>query len=163
MNLTPNQRSRLTIYGTFLAALVLTILPGPDWAEQFRPDWVALVLIYWVIAVPQRIGVMTGWTVGLILDVLVGSLLGQQALAKSVLAFIALKLHLRMRVYPRWQQAFSVLLLVALNHLIVLWIKQLTDQAPVNWTYWTSSIVSMLIWPWLFVILRDLRRHANVA
>ncbi len=163
MSLDQSNRSRLVIAFTFLVALVLAILPVPGWAQPFRPDWVSLVLIYWCMATPQRVGVGIGWTVGLILDVLYGSLLGEQALAKTLVAFLTLKLHLRMRMFPRWQQAVTVLVLVAVNHLVVLWIRDLVTHTPVRWSYWTSSVVSMLIWPWLFVILRDVRRRARVS
>lgn len=163
MSMDQDNRSRLVIGTTFLVALILAIVPGPDWAEPFRPDWVGLVLIYWCMATPQRVGVGVGWVVGLILDVLYGSLLGQQALAKTLLAFLTQKLHLQMRMFPRWQQAVTVLILIALNHLLVLWVKDLVVHRPVHWSYWTSSIVSMFIWPWLFVILRDVRRRAHVS
>ncbi|MHB8455252.1 MAG: rod shape-determining protein MreD [Acidiferrobacterales bacterium] len=163
MSLDQNNRSRLVIGITFLVALILSILPGPDWAEPFRPDWVGLVLIYWCMATPQRVGVGAGWIVGLILDVLYGSLLGQQALAMTLLAFLTIKLHLQMRMFPRWQQAVTVLVLIAINHLLVLWVRDMVVHAPVQWSYWTSSVVSMLIWPWLFVILRDVRRRARVS
>jgi rod shape-determining protein MreD len=163
MNLSHNARSRLIIAASLLVALVLSILPWPVWTEQFRPDWVALVLIYWCIALPTRVGVGTAWSVGLILDVLYGSMLGENALAKSLVAFLAVRFHLQLRMFPRWQQAVVVLLLVASNNLLVLWIKHLAGQAPSTWSYLTPSIVSMLLWPWLFVILRDIRRHGNVS
>jgi len=162
MSLSVGARGRLIILATFLVALVLTILPWPVWTEQFRPDWVGLVLIYWCMALPGRVGVGTGWSAGLILDVLYGSTLGENALAKSLIAFLTTRFHLQLRMYPRWQQAAVVLLLVAANNLLVLWIKHLAGQAPATWSYLTPSIVSMLIWPWLFVILRDIRRHGNV-
>ncbi len=157
-----NTRSRLIIAASFLVALVLSILPWPVWTEQFRPDWEALVLIYWCMALPTRVGVGTAWSVGLILDVLYGSMLGENALAKSLIAFLAVHFHLQLRMFPRWQQAVVVLLLVAVNNLLVLWIKHLAGMAPATWGYLTPSIVSMLLWPWLFVILRDIRRHGNV-
>lgn len=163
MNLSHNARSRLIIAASLLVALVLSILPWPVWTEQFRPDWVALVLIYWCIALPTRVGVGTAWSVGLMLDVLYGSMLGENALAKSLVAFLAVRFHLQLRMFPRWQQAVVVLLLVASNNLLVLWIKHLAGQAPSTWSYLTPSIVSMLLWPWLFVILRDIRRHGNVS
>ena len=153
----------LIIAASLLVALVLSILPWPVWTEQFRPDWVALVLIYWCIALPTRVGVGTAWSVGLMLDVLYGSMLGENALAKSLVAFLAVRFHLQLRMFPRWQQAVVVLLLVASNNLLVLWIKHLAGQAPSTWSYLTPSIVSMLLWPWLFVILRDIRRHGNVS
>jgi len=163
MNLSHNTRSRLIIAASFLVALVLSILPWPVWTEQFRPDWVALVLIYWCIALPTRVGVGTGWGMGLMLDVLYGSMLGENALAKSLIAFLAVRFHLHLRMFPRWQQAVVVLLLVIANNLLALWIKNLAGQAPSTWGYLTPSIVSMLLWPWLFVILRDIRRHGNVS
>jgi len=163
MSLGHNARSRLIIAASFLVALVLSILPWPVWTEQFRPDWVALVLIYWCMALPTRVGVGTAWSVGLMLDVLYGSMLGENALAKSLIAFLTVRFHLQLRMFPRWQQAVVVLLLVAANNLLVLWIKNLAGQAPSTWSYLTPSIVSMLLWPWLFVILRDIRRHGNVS
>lgn len=156
-------RSRLIIAASFGTALVLSVMPGPVWAEQFRPDWAALVLIYWCIAIPQRVSVGTGWTVGLALDVLNGSLLGQHALALSIIAYLAVRLHTQLRVFPRWQQAASVLLLLMVNYLSVLWVRALIDQAPATWSYWTPSIVGALIWPWLFVIMRDVRRRWAVS
>lgn len=155
-------RGRLVLYTTFGVAVILNIMPGPTWAEPFVPDWVALTLIYWCIATPQRVSVGTGWTLGIVLDVLYGSLLGQHALAKSVIAFIAVKLHLKLRMFPRWQQAVSVLVLLAINQLLVVWIRGAIGQAPGTIFYWTTSIVGMLVWPWLFVVLRDLRRRGHV-
>lgn len=163
MALDNHNRSRLTIGLTFLAAFLLSVLPVPVWAEPFRPDWVGLTLIYWCMATPARIGVGVGWTVGLILDVLYGSLLGQQALAKTLLAFVTIKLHLQLRMFPRWQQAVSVFVLIGMNYLLLIWIKSLVDQPTVKWSYLTSGIVSMVIWPWLFIILRDIRRRVRVS
>lgn len=161
--MTPELRGRLTILATFAVAVVLSVMPGPSWAQPFVPDWVALTLIYWCMATPQRVSVGTGWVLGLVMDVLYGSLLGQSALAKSVIAFITVKLHPQLRMFPRWQQAVSVLILLAINQLIVIWIRGATDNAPGTVIYWTPSIVGMLIWPWLFVILRDVRRRAHLS
>jgi rod shape-determining protein MreD len=162
MKLSPEAKSRLALYTSFAVAIVLAIMPGPDWAEPFRADWVGLVLIYWCMATPNRVGVGTGWTLGLILDVLYGALLGSNALAKTLIAFLTVRLHLKLRMFPRWQQAVAVLILLMLNQLLVLWIRGATGRAPETFVYWTPSIVGMLIWPWLFVILRDLRRRANI-
>lgn len=156
-------RARLTLITSFVMAFILSILPAPVWAEPFRPDWVGLVLIYWCIAAPNRVGVGVGWTVGLILDVLYGSLLGQHALAKTAIAYIALRLHLQIRMFPAWQQAGTVLLLLIINQILLLWVRGTIGEAPTTWKYWISSFIGMLIWPWLFVILRDLRRRGDVS
>ena len=163
MNLSPSMRGRLMLLATFAVVLILMVVPGPPWAEPFRPDWVGLVLIYWCVAVPHRVGVGTGWTLGLVLDVMYGSLLGSHALAKSVIAYIAVRLHLQLRMFPLWQQAVSVLVLLVVNQLLVLWVRGVMGRAPETFVYWTPSIVGMVIWPWLFVILRDVRRRGNVT
>jgi rod shape-determining protein MreD len=163
MKLQPDLRSRLLVLATFVAALILTIMPVPSWAEPFRPDWAALTLIYWCMAMPQRVGVGTGWLLGLLVDILYGSLLGSHALAKSLIAYVTVKLHLQLRMFPRWQQAAAVLLLLVMNQVLVLWIRGAIGQAPETLFYWTASIVGMLVWPWLFVILRDVRRRGGIV
>lgn len=163
MKLSPETRSRLIIYGTFLVALVLAVMPMPEWAHGFRPDWLALTLIYWCMAAPQRVGVGTGWAVGLLLDVLYGSILGQNALAKTIIAYLTVRLHLQLRMFPMVQQALSVFALLALNQFIAIWMQSLAGQKPETLTYLTPLVVGAVIWPWLFVILRDVRRRLRVA
>ena len=63
MRLGADGRRRATLIGTFAAAVILAIMPFPNWAEPFRPDWVGLVLIYWCLAIPDRVSVGTGWLV----------------------------------------------------------------------------------------------------
>lgn len=156
-----NNRARLIIGLTFVAAFILVSLPGPGWLDQFRPDWVALVLVYWCLATPERIGVGTGWLVGLLLDVLFGSLLGQQAFAKTVIAFLTVKLHLRIRAYPRWQQAATILLLLFINQFLVYWLRDLIDTAPIQVEFWSTAIVGMVLWPWIFILMRKVRRSIS--
>ena len=81
---------RLTILATLCVAMLLMILPMPDWARPFRPQWVTLVLLYWAIALPHRVGVGSGFATGIVLDVLTGTLLGQHALGLSIVTFIAI-------------------------------------------------------------------------
>ncbi len=147
---------------SFIIALMLTVVPLPDTAALLRPEWVALVLIYWCLAVPTRVGVGVGWMSGLVLDVARGTLLGQHALALSLVAFIALSLHQRVRVFPLWQQAVIVLLLVVLQQLLVVWVRGITGHAPDLWLYLLPAVTSMVIWPWLFILLRYTRRHFQV-
>lgn len=162
MRLRPLQRSYLIIAISFVVALVLSVVPVPDWAEQFRPDWVGLVLIYWCLATPGRVGIGTGFVVGLLQDVLYGSLLGQYALAKTIIAFLTVRTHLRIRVYPAWQQAIAVLVILAIGQLFIIWVRAVIGKPALGFSYWTPTIVGMVMWPWLFVVLRDIRRRGNV-
>lgn len=147
---------------SFIAALALNMLALPGWAEALRPDWIALVLIYWCIALPDRIGVGYGWLAGLTLDVANGAVLGQHALALSVVAYLGLRLHQRLRLFPLWQQSLSVLILVLLHLMLTLWIRGSVGLSTGTWTYWLPALTSMMLWPPIFLSLRRVRRAYRV-
>ena len=151
------------IVTSFVVAILLTMLPLPNWAQAFRPEWVTLVLIYWCMALPGRVSIGWGWAAGLMLDVTLGNLLGLHALAMSIVAFLTIKLYQRIRVYPLGQQALAILILVAMSQLLILWILGIIGATPGSWTYWLPSLSSAIIWPWLFVVMRGARRHFRVA
>ncbi len=156
-------QSRWVITSTFVFALLLTALPMPESTAIWRPAWVALVLVYWCMAAPERVGVVVGWTAGLFLDVMTGTLLGQHALGLSVVAYVAHRTHRRVRVLPLWRQGITIFALVFLYQALVLWsngIRGIPVTAP---AYWTSPLVSTLLWPWIFVVLRVIRRRYAVV
>jgi len=147
---------------TFIIALLLTVMPLPEWARYLRPDWVGLVLIYWCIALPERVGVGSGWCAGLLVDLLTGSVLGQHALALTVIAFLTIKFHQRVRLFPILQQAFTVLVLLVLHQLIALWISRFIGRPGVPWYFWSPSLIGMLIWPPVYSMLRGIRQGFRV-
>lgn len=157
------RRGGWVIAMSFIVAMMLTMLPLPDWAEYFRPEWVTMVLIYWCMALPNRVGVGIGWVVGLFLDVIHGAVLGQYALALALIAFFTLSLHRRLRVYPLLQQSLVILMLIVLQLLIITWVKGFLGLPPDSVSHWLPSVSSMLLWSWVFIILRDLRRHFRVS
>ncbi|MCC5811147.1 MAG: rod shape-determining protein MreD [Ectothiorhodospiraceae bacterium] len=161
MTLAP-RRGGTAIFGSILIAYVLTVVPLPEWARLARPEWVALVLIYWCMAVPHRVGAVTAFLAGLGQDALQGTLLGQHALAYVILAFVVVKLHQRIRVYPLGQQAVVVLVLLAMVHLIQFWINGLVGRPMPGAIYWLPPLIGTLVWPWLFVIMRGVRRYYGV-
>ncbi|NOX42439.1 MAG: rod shape-determining protein MreD [Gammaproteobacteria bacterium] len=148
---------------SFVIALMSVMMPLPDFLSLFRPELVTMVLIYWCIDLPGRVGVGIGWVAGLMLDVVQGALLGQHAFALAIVAWLTLKLHQRIRVYPKWQQALSVLVLIVLSQMIVLWVQGTIGKSPNTWMYWLPSITSMLIWPWLSTFMRNVRKAYKVS
>ncbi|WP_018865863.1 MULTISPECIES: rod shape-determining protein MreD [unclassified Thioalkalivibrio] len=144
---------------TLLAALALAIVPIPETLRPARPEWLALVLIYWAMAFPTRVGILTAFVAGLLLDTLMGQLLGQNAIALAVIIYIVLQIHPRLRVYPVWQQMMVVAILIALYKLLALWPQGITGFPPDRITYWAPVITSALLWPLIFFLLRDVRRR----
>jgi rod shape-determining protein MreD len=149
---------RLVIAATLLVALLLSVMPIPLWAQWGRPALVAMVLIYWVIALPERVGIGVAWLVGLIQDIVEGAQLGQNAIALAIITYMALILYQRMRMYTPLQQAGVIFVLIGLNQLLCHWVKTLTGAISPNMLFLLPALVSALLWPLLSLLLRGLRR-----
>ncbi len=147
-----------TINLTLMVALMLTLFPLPNWAEPFRPEWLTLAIIYWCMSLPKAIGLRTSFTFGVLLDIAMGTLLGQHALGICIIAYIFLKNHQRIRLYPIVQQGFIVMIALLIKQILFLWIYGITKRAPENlWLYFMPSIISMLLWPWVYAVMRDIQ------
>lgn len=147
---------------SFFAAVLLNIAPVPEWMQWARPEWVALVLIYWVIALPQRIGIAIAWLVGIMLDSLEGAVLGQNALSLSVVAYLSIILYQRLRMYAIWQQAMVVCILILIHQLIGQWVQNLARVGADTFMFLFPVLASALLWPWVMLLLRHLRRQYRV-
>ncbi len=150
----------LVIYLSLVVALILMILPLPDWVQIYRPNWVALVLIYWSMALPKRVGLWFAFFTGIILDTAQGTLLGQHTLALVVIIFANMNFYQRIRVLALAQQAIYVFALLLVNQGIVAWVEGIMGRPTPLLTFFGAPFIGMLIWPWVFVILRDIRRKA---
>ena len=150
------------IPATFLASYVLISFPvGLQW-RGYTPDWVTLVLIYWCMAAPQRVGVGAAWLVGLGLDLLTFGLVGSHALTKTVIAFLVGRVALRLRVYPVWQHTAFILILLVVETAILVAIKYLVDGRLGGMVSWPALAVGVAVWPLLFWILRRCRRWGRL-
>lgn len=150
------------IVGSFIAAFVLTLLPMAEWAAPWRPPWVALVLLYWCLAAPERVGVLVGWGCGLVLDALVGTLIGQNALALGVVAWIARRIYRRVRLLPLWQQGLSVFGVMVVHQVIVSWVTGMRGLPVDALAHVSVPLAGAVVWPWIFLLLRRVRRRYQV-
>ena len=148
---------------SFLLAFLLGGIPWPGWLERFRPDWVAMALIFWSIALPHRVGIGSGWLVGLLLDVGRGALLGQHALALAAVAYLTLQTYRRIRVVPVWQQTFSILVFLLVEQIFVFWISGVIGYPPKDWWYLAPAVGGMVCWPLVFIILRDVCLYFQIS
>ena len=151
--------SLVIILSTFLS-VILTISTFP--LGYFSPDWIFLIIIYWIIAVPNMYNFFVIWLIGIITDVAVGSTLGMNALIYVFLLFIVKKLYKSLRYFTVIQQGIIVLVLMILKITFLLWIDAMlsTDMYSVS-MYWTT-LTSALVWPIIFFSLRHLRRRYNI-
>lgn len=142
---------------SLLIALLLDMLPMPGFTIWFRPQWTLLVLIYWLIELPYTIGFFTVFCFGIILDILNGTLLGMRAFGFLIVAYIIYRSYHMIRSYPMPQQALVIFMMVALYQLSILIILMLINTTPHSLLYFGSSIITALLWPWIFWIMREWR------
>lgn len=147
---------------SFIAAFILSMLPLPQLLQSIRPEFILIVLIYWCIALPNRIGVGIGWLTGLFFDVSSDAILGQHALTFAIIAYLAIQLHQRIRVFPIWQQALTILVFMMLQSTIALWIKGMLGNAPAFTDFILPAISTALFWPIGYFLLRQIRRHYQI-
>lgn len=152
------------IFFTLAVAVVLTLVPMPPMLELMRPYWVALVMIYWSLETQDRISLGMAFTLGLALDLLSASLLGLHALSLVIIVYLVARFRARLRFFPPWQQALSVLALLVNDRIILLWIISLQGEPLPSLAFWLPPIVGTLLWPWLFLLLdryRGVMRHRS--
>lgn len=158
-----NTNATWVIVLSFLIAFLLAIVPFPVWAMNYRPEWIPMVLIYWAMALPYRVGIGWAFLIGLFLDILEGSILGLNAMALVIIAYITLSLHLRLRMFSSVQQAGLVLALVGLNLLVCHWLQITTGQTvAADMMFLMAALTSAVIWPTVFQLMRHTRRSFNV-
>ena len=156
-----SQLKYLVICLSLLVALVLMILPLPDWVQIYRPNWIALTLIYWSMALPKRVGLWFAFFTGIILDTSLGTLLGQHTLALVIIIVINLNFYQRIRVLALAQQAIYVFVLLLIEQVVVAWVEGVLGRPTPLLAFFGAPFVGMLIWPWVFVVLRDIRRKSQ--
>jgi rod shape-determining protein MreD len=147
----------LPVIATLLVALALTMVPLPDKIDAFRPDWLALTMIFWAFSLPRSYSVGIAWLVGIVLDVAHGTLLGQHALALTIVVFLTVKFHLLMRVFPLLQLSATIFALLALYQFLLFWINGVVNVTAPAVVYWGPVISGSIAWPLLYNFLTSVR------
>jgi rod shape-determining protein MreD len=139
---------------TLLFGLLLNTLPLEGAALALRPDFLALVILYWCIQEPRYVGVGIAWILGLTMDVADATLFGQHALAYAVLAYAAEYFRRRVLRFPLWQQAVQVAGLLVFTAGLVLLVRVVGGAPLPRWTYFAPPLFGALLWPLLSVLLQ---------
>ncbi|MFL9814595.1 rod shape-determining protein MreD [Stutzerimonas sp. VN223-3] len=150
------------IWLSLLIALLLSVAPMPHSIGLGRPLWLAMFIAYWAIALPHRGGMVAAFFFGLMLDVLSGTLLGQNGLPLILITFLVLNLQQRLRMFPLLQQSLVLLVILGIGQLVQLWLNTLTGNRPPTLLFLVPVPVSALLWPWVFIALQWARRRFNV-
>jgi len=138
---------RVRIALTALVALILTVLPLPKWLDVLRPAFLVLTVLYWSINTPRAAGIGLGFLCGLMLDVFQGPVLGEHALALSIVAYVAVREHQRIRSKPAFQQSLVVFALLAFCEFVVFAIDGWTGHPVTSPLRWLHCLTGAIVWP----------------
>ena len=152
--------SPVFIFFSMVMAFLLNLLP---WGGAVGvPDFVALVLIFWSIHQPRRVGIGLAFLMGLVMDVHDAALLGENALSYTLLSYFAIMIHRRVLWFPAWTQALHVFLLMLVMQAVQLMIQLVISSKVPGWFYFTESLVSAALWPMVtWMLLAPQRRAIN--
>lgn len=151
--------SRMLLVLSLSLAAVLMIVPWPP--AWLKPYWVALLLIYWLLesAHLRRLGSV--FVLGLLVDLLTGTLFGQHALSLLIMAYLLSLFRHRIQFMSVLQQTLVVFLLLVNDRVLQLWVLSLSGMLP-GWEYWLQPLVSAAVWPWLFLLMDRLRSYRRL-
>ena len=159
-------QSALKLYWAFslscFFAFTLMLVRVPDWLSAYWPDWIALVIVYWALVAPDRIGPVAGFIIGTMLEVLFARTFGVLSTGLAVLAFLVNIAHMQLRITSRWQQVFLLVLLVGVFKLTNLWFESLVENATLTGADWLSLIGNLVVWPFLNIVLDEFRRMMRI-
>lgn len=158
MNEEASKGGFFVVLATFLVAIALSQMPLSVFFQWYRPDWTLMVLVFWLLWIPNRVGLIYAFMMGMLLDLSRGSVLGLGAFSLTLIAFIVQLSYRRLRVLPIPQQAFVIFLLVSINQLIYFFMQGLTGNFGDSLMFLMPSVISAFAWPLIFVMLRKLAR-----
>lgn len=160
--MTAARHSRWVIWVTLLVGAMLGVMSLPDSLAYFRPAWVVLITMFWMLAQPEDCGLLFAWINGILLDVLYGTVLGQHAMAMVFVALAVAQFERRLRMSVWWQQSVIVLLIVSFYQMVILWIGSATGRLHPDFVYLLPAVTSAIVWPWLVAFLHVVRRRTSV-
>lgn len=149
--------SRWLVYGSLVSSLLVLVVPLPAGVDLARPYLLAILLCYWLLEAPDQVGLGVAFIAGFSADLVSGTLLGEQALRLVVLAFLVQRFRARLRFFPLWQQALAVFALLLNDRLIAMAIRVASGDGVAPWGTWVSPLVGFALWPWLFLLLDEVR------
>ncbi len=153
----------LTVAGAMVLAVVHVPESWPQWLGWLRPAWVALVIFYWVMELPHRIGLISAWFIGVLVDVLQAEPLGLNGILLAAITYVAWRFYERLRMYSLAQQCGVVFLLVLGAELLRAVVLDLVEGRAMSWVLIAPPLISMLLWPLVAVLLSALRQRFRVV
>ncbi|MDO4431336.1 MAG: rod shape-determining protein MreD [Lonepinella koalarum] len=144
----------LSLLCIFVVALVMELAPWPTSLHYFKPAWLVLALLYWTLFIPQKVSIGWGFMLGLVWDLILGSVLGIHALILSIATYIIAANHQLLRNLSLWQQSLLVVGYIFIIRLAIFVLEFLIHTADFHWQDILGACISGLLWPWVYLLFR---------
>ncbi|MDP8080291.1 rod shape-determining protein MreD [Phocoenobacter skyensis] len=148
----------IVLLAIFMVAFTLEIMPWPKDMQGWRPAWVVILIVYWSLALPHKINIGSAFVIGIVWDVILGSVLGIHALVLSIAIYIVVKHHLILRNMSLWFQAILIMGYVALIRIMIFFIELILHNAHFHSQELLGAVISGLLWPWIYLLMQQIRR-----
>jgi len=152
----------IAVFISVFVGFVLTVVQLPDWLFYFWPDWIVIVVAYWALVTPQRVGPLVGLVIGVLLEVLFVRKFGVLGFGLATITVIVNSTSQQLRALSIWQQTLSIAAFIAIFKLLTGWLSGLVAGFTITSEYWYSIVGSVLIWPFAFILLEELRRAMRI-
>lgn len=153
----------IALFAIFIITLVLEIAPWPADLQSFKPSWLILALMYWTLFTPNKINIGVAFLLGIIWDLVLGSVLGIHALVLSIFAYAIASNHLILRNLSLWLQSLLVIIFVILIRCGIFIIELLIHNSMIfHWQEVFGAIFSGLLWPWVFFLFHKIQQRLQL-
>ena len=155
-------RNHWVVWVTFIIAMLLDQMSLPDTLAYGRPQFVMLVLIYWLLALPERFSFFTALVLGVIMDEMNDNVFGIYGLALVLQSYLVLLMYQRLRMFPAFQQSLVVMIIIFIGMFVTATINLFLGEFNWDWRFFYPCIFSALLWPWTYLLLRNIRQKFQV-
>jgi len=143
--------SWLALLLSVLIALILEVVSLPATVSFLRPEWLVLTLVYWLLRHPEAIGIASGVIAGVFMDVLSGTYFGIHVLSLSLICYLVLIMHQRLKMFPVAQQAVVLFFITGIHLMVVYTMRSLLSYADSGLDYLWQALASALLWPFIVI------------
>jgi rod shape-determining protein MreD len=161
----PTQGGWLILLSLGVAMLLAIVhLPEswPQWLGWLRPAWISLVVFFWVMELPHRLGLISAWMIGLVVDVLYADPLGLNGALLAAITYVAWRFYERLRMYSVFQQCGVVFLLILGSEAVRMFVGDVAANRGWSWAVVGPALISILVWPFLYLTLQRFRVQFRV-
>ncbi len=147
---------------SFVIAMILAVFPISESLMWVKPNFIVLILIYWVVKAPKVVGIYFAFVLGILLDLLLYRTLGVSSIALCIVVYLSNLLRNKLNSFCLWQQALTILILVGFYQLILVWSYLFEGNIEIKVSFWLTLLINIVFWPIIYFVMSIYHRFLNI-